>query len=368
MNVKFLAKVYHKTFNLFSCLPLLSQVKILSSARLSYMDKLYQQKPAKKIMLDIPEQLAVTLWGIEFRSPLFNSAGMFKNGECYDLMTNIGAGAYIGGTSTNNPREGNTKESIQLPFITLPKSQTSVNFLGLPNLGDEHLSIQMITKNKVRGCPIGWSVMRSPDFAEDGGLVRLVKSLWMYHNNSLIDFIELNESCPNIGSDPSNIINRLKYVAENFVIKRTRKLPIVVKLSNDISYDSLKAILQVMFEYKFDGINLGNTSTNYNKVSEQLVGSERQLFDFFTTKFGGGIGGHLLKQNSLELCKKAKQIVDEANLDYEFHIIRSGGVDCAQDLIDSKNAGVSLNQWYTGFFSNYVNNGAKVYKKLYNQL
>lgn len=44
------------------------------------------------------------MWGIKFRNSLYNSAGMFKNGEGYDLVSKIGAGAYLGGTSTHNPR------------------------------------------------------------------------------------------------------------------------------------------------------------------------------------------------------------------------------------------------------------------------
>ena len=46
---------------------------------------------------------------------------------------------------------------------------------------------------------------------------------------------------------------------------------------------------------------------------------------------------------------------------YEFHVIRSGGINSIQDIIDSNNAGVSLNQWYSGYFENYITYGNKLY-------
>ena len=34
-----------------------------------------------------PQELARTLWGITFQSPLMIAAGMFKKGECYSLVS-----------------------------------------------------------------------------------------------------------------------------------------------------------------------------------------------------------------------------------------------------------------------------------------
>jgi len=53
-----------------------------------------------------PESAAIVLWGIRFRTPLFNAAGMFKHGEGYELAYRQGAGAYLAGTTTSLPRMG----------------------------------------------------------------------------------------------------------------------------------------------------------------------------------------------------------------------------------------------------------------------
>jgi len=344
-------------------------IKIYSFARSYFMLQFYQHKVAPVVIKSHPR----VLWGLTFNLPLMNSAGMFKNGEGYDVVANQGAGAYIGGTSTYNPREGNTKFGIQHPFISLTKSHLSLNFLGLPNLGDISLSKHKITANKQSGCPIGWSVMRSPDYAIDIAMEKLLESLWLYHDNPEIDFIEINESCPNVEhivSDSNNdnldiLENRLNYISKNFLSKRKRRLPVILKLSNDLEPDQIPKLLDVLFSCKFDGINLGNTSTNYAKVvpANQY---ERKLFNYFTQNFGGGIGGSYLRETSLELCKAAVIYTKGVNPGYEFHIIRSGGIRTLQEITNSDNAGISLNQWYTGYFENYIKYGDNLYAQLFN--
>jgi dihydroorotate dehydrogenase len=304
-----------------------------------------------------------TLWGLKFSSPLMNSAGMFKNGDGYDIVASQGAGGYIGGTSTYNPRVGNTKHGIALPFVTLPISHTSINSLGLPNLGDELLSQKIITQNKT--CPLGWSVMRSPDYEETLGLENLVKSLWLYHDNPQIDFIEINESCPNIAVNSENIISRLEYIADNFVSKRRRHLPVVVKLSTDTGGEVLKQILDVLFTRRYDGVNLGNTSTNYADARKSIHNNELALFDYYTHNFAGGVGGIALKGKSYRLCEVAIKHRELVNPGYEFHIIRSGGIESLDDIKVSDSIGVSLNQWYTGYFSNYIQSGNNLYRKIF---
>jgi dihydroorotate dehydrogenase len=331
------------------------------------MHKFYSHKIDKQISINFKPR---TLWGIKFNLPLLNAAGMFKNGEGYNLVAKQGAGGYIGGTSTYNPRIGNIKLNIKHPFVSLPEAHTSLNFLGLPNCGDEYLSKQIITTEKLLGCPLGWSVMRSPDYAIDVAIDNLLKSLWLYHDNPEIDFIEINESCPNIqyltSDKPLDVLkNRLEYIAHNFLSQRKRHLPVIVKFSNDITINQIPQLVNMILECKFDGINLGNTSTDY--TNKNIVNNgELKLYNYFTQNIGGGIGGRLLKQNSLYLCDKVITYLSKNKPDYEFHIIRTGGIDTLQDILDSDNAGVSLNQWYTGYFDNYIKYGDNLYAQIFN--
>ena len=348
---------------MISQLPAPWQIRLASWGRQQFMYNFNQHHP-KESITPHPKH-TISMWGIEFRAPLSNSAGMFKNGESYDTVAALGAGAYIGGTSTANARTGNLKNGIALPFISLYNSKSAINFLGLPNLGDQVLSQINITTNKIKGCPIGWSVMRSPDYAENEGLAKLIESLWLYHNHPQIDFIEINESCPNIKIGGGSIIPRLQIIAREFLDKRTRKLPVVVKLSTDLTLDGLAPILEELIRLKFDGINLGNTSIDYTNVKPQLNSKDIQIFDYFTQNFGGGVSGLPLKNKSLQLCAEAADLLNKFKPNHEFHIIRSGGIDSLADIEESRAHGISFNQWYTGFFNNYARDGDQVYRKLF---
>ena len=365
VEMKLINKVYNKVEKqlpkIFSDLNL---IKINSIGRKSYEKLFIHQKVAQQNI--IRNDLKCEMWGIKFRNKLCNSAGMFKNGEGYDVCANLGAGAYIGGTSTYNPRKGNSKENINLPFVRLTKSKITVNYLGLPNLGDEVLARKIYTERKVEGCPIGWSVMRSPDFSREEGEEKLVKSLFLYQANPQIDFLEINVSCPNVKKSSSGIIDSLNFISESFLKKRSRHLPVVVKLSNDITKDSLESVLKSLVTLGFDGVNIGNTSTDYSLFENEINQEEKKPFKTFTSTFSGGIGGKVLKQRSLDLCRTATNYLKTISIPQEFHVIRTGGIENHQDLLDSQAVGVSYNQWQTGFFFSYMENGVNVYKNVLN--
>ena len=360
MNPQLLAKIYHRLQPSLAHLPAWLQIKIASTGRQFFMDNFIQHQPKNVFAPDTVE--AVNLWGIKFRSTLGNSAGMFKNGDGYDAMARLGAGFYLGGTSTANPRSGNYKKSIRHPFINLPKADISLNFMGLPNLGDDCLVNKEFTQNKLLDCPIGWSVMRSPDFAENEGLQKLIQSVLAYHSNLQVDFIEINESCPNIKLSGGSISARLQKIAEEVISKRERKIPLIVKLSCDIDEKILIELVTSLVHLGFDGVNLGNTSTNYELIKANVKSDELKVFEYFTQNFGGGVSGVALNARSLSLCSIAANTVQNLKPNHEFHIIRSGGIKSHSDIIDSQKAGVSLNQWFNGFFDNYVLVGDEVYR------
>lgn len=366
MNPLWLSKGYYASAELLQLLPLKLQVWLASFGRGIFMDNFVEYIPEQKCVPDT--SLQISAWGLKFRSSLLNSAGMFKNGDGYDVVHALGAGAYLGGTSTANPRVGNHKNGIKLPSIILPQAKMAVNWLGLPNLGDHVLASKQITTNKQNDCPIGWSVMRSPDFNEAQGLQLLIDSLWLYHDNPQIDFIEINESCPNVKNGGGSILPRLQVISEKFAKLRSRHLPLIIKLSNDLTPELIKELIPQLVKLGFDGVNLGNTSTLYAKYSSLLQDREQELFAYFTQNFGGGVSGKVLKQNSLNLCAVAAEELHHLQPNHEFHIIRSGGVDSAEDIMQSMQHGVTLNQWYTGFFEKFNQDGYSVYHKIYDDL
>ena len=352
-------------------LPVQLVVEKYSKGRLDFLAQLKKEIPVD--ICEPPQELARTLWGIRFRTPVMNAAGMFKNGECYEMVAMQGAGGYLGGTGTWNGRRGNEKNGVYLPFVKYGKSNAASNFLGLPNEGDAENSIRAHTMGRMLNCPIGWSVMGSPNFSGEEKLKYLVSSMRLYENAN-VDFLEINESCPNTGEgnvQDTGLVERLTYVKRHFLDERVcddgrkRVIPVIVKFSTDTSLEQVPMLVDLLCSLGYDGVNFGNTSTQYEKRRAGIMRCEQKLYDYFTQTFGGGVSGQPLRESSLELCAKAVEYVKQGGVMREFNVIRTGGVETWKDIEDSARIGVLLNQWYTGYFKNFSEVGHRVYERLW---
>lgn len=317
----------------------------------------------------------IKLWDIDFKVPVFNSAGMFKYSEGYYTCAMQGAGAWLAGTYTTKRRIGNFKKGVLHPFLPLPNSDIAVNWMGLPNEGIEVAAKKISELEKFNNTPMGVSISADPGNNPELILADLVEGMKLL-DKANVDFIELNESCPNVSEGHSlsndkldeSLVARMEYISENFLKYRSRNLPLILKLSNDTSSELIPLFIDIAIELGFDGLNLGNTSTNYTATKEFLTEKERKMFNYFTNVYGGGVSGKSLKENSKKLCKLASEYLQNKNLKKEFHIIRTGGIDSAEDILESKKVGVLLNQWYTGYFKNFGKYGHSIYSEISKQL
>ena len=235
-------------------------VKFYSKAKRYFLNKYVNQSVSSEIREELLNYTSKNdnlmqsriIWGIKFNLPIFNSAGMFKYGYGYEVVANQGAGAFLLGTTTSKKREGNTKNNIQHPFATYPRSKVASNWMGLPNYGHTDL-VQKINKiNKIDGCPIGVSLSADPEDTIQEKLNGLLIGLQQFEN-SQVDFIEINESCPNVIGHSSNsnplddeLIGRLKFISENFLKKRKRNLPVILKFSNDTELDLIPGLIKLL--------------------------------------------------------------------------------------------------------------------------
>jgi len=365
------AKLEKRTRPLFAALPPQLAAYLFSTGRRFFIDVFINTEPKK---IHLPEVLKRKCWNIDFQSPLMNAAGMFKNGLGYSIAVNSGSGAFLAGTSTSRQRDGNCKLSILHPFAAFPKSAASLNWMGLPNEGNIAMAKILSEIEKQPGCPIGASIAASPDVQPDIALIELIEGLKLF-DKAGVDFIEINESCPNVAHDydidratglDKALLCRLEAVSDGFLKKRKRNLPVILKLSNDTDESLVKNMLETAVALDFDGINFGNTSTRYGEVLQEIKPEERRLFDYFSSTFGGGISGKPLKASSANLCRKAAAAIEAIRPNKEFHLIRTGGISSAKDLLESDECGASLSQWFTGFFERFSIDGFSLYENLFN--
>ena len=368
MSLGSLAAWESKLRPLLTRLPAPVAVQLYSQGRRRFVAALARQAPRQVFT---PRGHERTFWGVRFRSPLLNAAGMFKNGEGYLLASRQGAGAYLAGTTTHQKRRGNHRRLVDLPFAPYPLSGGASNWLGLPNIGHRAVASRLARQQRTEGCPIGASVAACPDSAvsDDEKLEQLSAALRGYEEAG-VDFLEINESCPNTAEDSGGfeeMRSRLKGLSDTFLTHRSRRLPVIVKLSCDTAQSDVEKLVAALVELGYDGVNFGNTSISYRRHRAAIAPSERRLYDYFTRSFGGGISGRPLKTDSLELATAAVAYLRRRPPDHEFHVIRTGGVETAEDVQASLAAGVALCQWYSGYFEAFGQHGHEVYRQLVSQ-
>ena len=328
-----------------------------------------------------PPELARTLWGIRFRSPLGNAAGMFKNGQGYTLSANQGAGYYLAGTTTEHPRPGNRRAGITRPFAPYPRSGAASNWLGLPNDGHAAVAVRLarvVRDERIDGCPVGASLAASPGEDEADQIAGLLDGLRRYADAG-VDFLEINESCPNTedaprGRDPlTDLRRRLEQIAEGFLAGSGPRPPVLVKLSVDTDPGQVPDLVALLRGLGFGGIDLGNTSTAYAARRAAIAPPERPLYDRFVLRYGGGVSGRPLKETSLDLARAAVEAAEAAPAPgpggepSEFHVLRTGGIETGADLAASERAGIALDGWFTGYFEAFSEHGHGVYLKVYEE-
>ena len=372
-------------------LPPAAAVRLYARGRRTFLRSFAGSVPSKTFA---PQGFERVLWGLRFQSPIFNAAGMFKMGEGYDVVARQGAGAYLAGTTTARPREGNRRCGVAQPFAPYPTSGAASNWLGLPNPGHRRVAERLQGLERYPGCPIGASVAADPDpsLDEEQKLESLVAGMRLY-DQAGIDFLEMNESCPNTedsraedsnnkdskNKDSNNkdsasagldetLVQRLAYVREHFLERRSRALPVVVKFSCDTEVEQVASLVDQLLDFGFDGVNFGNTSTAYPRIRPQILAAERPLYDYFVRVFAGGVSGRPLKALSLALTDAASAHLMSRDVPHEFHVWRTGGVEEAGDVIASEQAGIAISQWYSGYFESFAKHGHDLYRQLYHAL
>lgn len=365
-----LARVDRRLRPLAVWLPASWAIQAYSLGRRAFLARL--RPPTRQI--EVPPELAVEAWGLSFRSPLGNAAGLFKHGEGAQLAAAWGLGCWLVGTTTARPREGNRREGIRQPFVPYPRSGAASNWLGLPNPGHRVVAARLAATPAVPGMVRAASLAidpPDPERTEAERLDALVAGMARYEEAG-VDLLEINESCPNtegeLEGELGRLERRLRLVAVAFLASRRRRLPVLLKLSVDVDRQVIDRVVPLACELGFDGLVLGNTSTRWSQLREQIDERELALFDRFVSRFGGGVSGRPLASEALALVSYARRVVELARPKDEFHLIRVGGIESAADVVMSQVAGATLCQWYTGLFEAFARDGHAFQARLHQGL
>jgi len=282
--------------------------------------------------------LSVDRFGISFPNPVGLAAGFDKNGIALDGLAAIGFGFIEAGTVTMHPQPGNPRPRL----FRLPEDRALINRAGFNNEGAAAFAKRLAKRkpNCVLGVSIGKSKIASLDQATEDYL----SSFELIYR--VADYVAINVSSPNTSQlrelQQADQLSSLLIAVQKRnrelqqVHQRPRPIPLLVKLSPDMSREQLEMSVDVLVRLKIDGIIATNTTTSRDDLSTPgarvaAVGE-------------GGLSGAPLRAKSTQTIKDVYQLTKG-----RIPIIGVGGIFTAEDAWEKIAAGASLVQLYTGF-------------------
>ena len=269
----------------------------------------------------IPSGNDIEVFGLEFPSPLV--AASFKSEtEILNIWLQMGLGGAIFKTIMKNERLGNKRPRLQ--DASLAGENGLLNSMGLPGKGIEYFAAEIADLSLWNfDRPLGVSVGGDSIFEYVESVNRIEGTL---KNKSISYFYELNVSCPNtingqtIGDDPLELEKLLNKLRSNM------RKPISVKVSPDLSNETLIHIGEICSDINQVFINAGNTQ--YKKSID--VGVETKHF----IGEGGGFSGPALFDRTLEMVKLFSE--------FDLPIMATGGISKIDHIEAAKENGASL--------------------------
>ena len=262
----------------------------------------------------------------EIDNPIGMAAGFDKNAEVYNPLFRLGFGFVEVGTITPLKQYGNSKPRV----FRLVEDEALINRLGFNNHGAEVVLDRIKSNNKLGllGINVG------PNKDSDNKMNDYLIGLKTFHQ--VADYITINISSPNT----ENLRNfheetKLKELLKSILKEKNdlkSKVPIVVKISPDISEDQINLISEILLENKINAIIISNTSD-----------SSRDLLSDIQRHQKGGLSGKPIEKKSNILINKFYKL-----LKGEIKIVGVGGVDSGQSAYDKFLAGADFVQLYTG--------------------
>lgn len=318
-----------------------------------------------------------TTLGLRFRGDLGNAAGLDKEASLLDFNYELGAGFAIVGTVLSTSHTGNIFEMLGgmwrgNAWTPLPQSSGALNSLGLPSHGIDVALKNIEDFRRRRGIdpqvpgedrplqkcfPIGVSIMGHP--AHTGqqkfdGVVECVRKAV-----PVADFIEINESCPNVkhGGASDELAARLSAVVrarDALVPVVGRKVPILVKLGD---VGDAEATVRLLAAHGIDGVVAVNTQRDYSAF--ELPAADRSLLEYYTERHAGGLSGPPIKELALKQAAAITSAVRSQGLQGKFAVVHVGGLAGAVDVTHSRQTGAELRQWYTGLLGALAEGGGR---------
>ena len=303
--------------------------------------------------------LSVDRFGISFPNPAGLAAGFDKNGIALDGLAALGFGFIEAGTVTLHPQPGNPRPRL----FRLQQDHALINRAGFNNDGAAAFA-KRLAKRKPN-CVLGVSIGKSKITPLDQATEDYLSSFELVYD--VADYVAINVSSPNTpqlrelqqADQLSSLLTALQKRNQELqqVHQRHRPMPLLVKLSPDMSREQLEMSIDVLVRLQIDGVIATNTTTSRDEL--RTDGAR------VAAAGEGGLSGAPLRAKSTQTIKDVYELTKG-----RIPIIGVGGIFTAADAWEKIAAGASLVQLYTGFIyrgpkvANEINEGlARILKQ-----
>ncbi|MGB6977002.1 MAG: quinone-dependent dihydroorotate dehydrogenase [Gammaproteobacteria bacterium] len=311
---------------------------------LSSLKWLVQMGLFKPISLASP----ITVMGIPFPNRIGLAAGMDKNGEYLTALAALGFGFLEIGTVTPHAQLGNPKPRL----FRLPQAQALINRLGFNNRGVAYL-IEQVQQSRFSGV-LGINIGKNADTPLEKATEDYLFCLHQVYPYA--SYVTINISSPNtpglrqLQSETylNNLLNILKQAQQQLAQQHQKYVPLVVKISPDMSDEELTQLAQTLLKQQIDGVIATNTTLSREAVAHLPHGEET-----------GGLSGKPLFSKSTAVIRQLRELLQD-----KIPIIAVGGIMNGDNAKEKIAAGASLVQVYTGL----IYTGPHLIRQIYQAL
>ncbi len=270
--------------------------------------------------------LATELWGHSLPNPIGLAAGFDKNARVFASALQLGFGFVEVGTITPRSQVGNPKPRV----FRMPEDGAVINRLGFNNGGVELAARRLaVGHSGVVGANIGINRDSTDPVSDYAAVARRVAPF--------VDYIVVNVSSPNTpGLRALQERGALTDVIEGVVQASSgavanHLIPVVIKISPDVSPDDLCGIVDVALSCGAAGLIISNTTT---ERPASLRGQHKDET--------GGLSGRPLFGTSTELLRNAYHMSGG-----RLPLVGTGGIENGMDAYAKIRAGATVVQLYS---------------------
>nr|AOR51032.1 dihydroorotate oxidase A [uncultured bacterium pAX1] len=295
----------------------------------------------------------VDAFGLRFKNPIGIAAGYDKDGVAIRGLSALGFGHVEIGTVTSLPQPGNPSPRI----FRLVEDEAVINRMGFPSRGSEFMQVELDPSYKANfverilgfgrsrthfkrlstSAMLGINLGKNKNTPNEEAVLdylSLVQNFGRY-----ADYLAINVSSPNTEGlrdlqSRTALETLLTTLHQQRLIEQktyNKRIPILVKLSPDMSESELDDAIEAVLRSRMDGIIMTNTTLGREGLSSsQKVES-------------GGLSGSPLRARSEAVLSQTVKKVNGA-----VPIVSVGGIMNPDDAKKRLDMGATLIQIYTG--------------------